>query len=197
MTTVSTKDVERAAVKAANQLIGEFRSNPYAYLFESDLQMDLAARLREALPGSLHVPGMRGSSAGYELRLVYTEYLSKIDVACLSPDRVASERFEPYGNWDLYLYEMPVHVGIELKYLKMGDRFDVSECLIDDAKLRRLGVTRHLVLGFVQSDALVQRFWGTKHSAVHRTELDGPQIPDLDAVYVASPTGLWQVRVDA
>ena len=104
--------IKKAIVQGVNELISKFNKNPYAYLYESDLQCELFGILRRATDSFGYV-----EVYGKQLALINTECKRRIDVACLDP--VRCKQVKPINNVD-ELWNLPLLFGIELKYVTGG-----------------------------------------------------------------------------
>src|SRR5207253_6767002 len=125
----------------------------------SDLRAVLLAKIRSRISEELHIPRTARDELPYRLCLVYSEYKKRIDVACLDPQKAVEVLPEPQKGFDTYIYDLPVLVGIEVKYRKMGDTFGFSTCLSDLEKLKKLRDVQHaFVLAFVQNADDVKDF---------------------------------------
>ena len=150
----------RAEVQeSVESIIQEFQDNPYAFLYEEDIRATLFCKLRNRIPGRRVVHGNGKPESEYCLRSIYCEYGGKIDIACLKSGQTEEHRAS-YKGFDTFIYNLPVEIGIELKYRKIGDNFMVDKALADHHKLVRLGVENALVLAFIQSEQDIDNFLG-------------------------------------
>ncbi len=133
------------------ELVSRFQEQPYTFLFESDLQAYLYASLRSRLSEHLEVHGSGNPEHTYKTGIVHTEYWKRIDIVCLDPESEQCSKIRIYKGSDLHIYELPILVGIELKYRKMGDIFGLSSCLADLKKLNDNIIQFLVVLGFLQN----------------------------------------------
>ena len=120
---MKTNEIESNIMYGINEVISEFQSNPYTYLFESDIQCAVFSALRKRLPLSIQIPAKKNDRQAYEVRLVYSEYKSKIDIVCLDSEAISHKNitdFHQYNGNDTYIYNLPLLAGIELKYSSMG-----------------------------------------------------------------------------
>ncbi len=187
----STKDVECAVLGSTNELVATFQAAPYAFLFESDLRAELLVRLRSRITHKLPVPRTVAGTPPYSLALVYSEYRHRIDIACLVPQNVKDAQRTQYKGLDTFIYALPVHIGIELKYRKMGDVFDFSSCDRDYRKLSGLSSTVQIpfVLAFVQDAEDLESFLVPSHRRMDPIQ----RILDFDSIYVITPTEIVPV----
>ncbi len=145
--------------EALRVVIGEFQENPYAFLFEEDIRASLFYEIRKRIPEEMTVTGTGAPEQTYRLRRVYCEYAKKIDIACLKPYSKAS--LTRHKGTDTFIYNLPVEIGIELKYRKIGDRFSLRESIQDYSKLKDNDVTYCLALAFVQDENGLPDFLGS------------------------------------
>lgn len=146
-------------LEALRVVTGEFQENPYAFLFEEDIRATLFHEIRKRIPEEMTVSGTGAPEQEYRLRRVYCEYNKKIDIACLKSDSKAS--LTRHKGTDTFIYNLPVEIGIELKYRKIGDRFSLQESIKDYNKLRNNDVTHCLALAFVQDENGLSDFLGS------------------------------------
>ena len=139
-----------------NAVIKDFQTNPYSFLYESDIKCALFSDLRKRICETVNVP--MTAERQYELDFIYTEYLERIDIVCLDPQRIAElnrASFSPNKRYDTYIYNLHILVGIELKYIWMGSKigFNILEqdCLKLSEKSPQLEKIRNwLALCFIQ-----------------------------------------------
>lgn len=193
-------EIKRAVIDSVNELIVEFQRSPYLFLYEEDLQATLFGKLRARLPGSMDLDRSGSGAFPYRLGWVYTEYNGRVDIACLDPERVWALARVPHKGFDTYIYNLPMWIGIELKYRKMGDRLTFESCLADLKKLRGHAgdIPVPFVLAFVQDQEDVHLFMN------QASELPGSvrwgagevaEVSELDAAYVVSPQAILRVAV--
>ena len=184
--------IEQAVSSSIFELIDEFQKSPYSFLYESDLQATLFAKLRTYLPEKVVVPGGGNPKDSYELAIVHTEYWKRIDIACIDLEKAAGVKPRPNGA-DLHIYDVQPLVGIELKYRKLGDRFGISACVADMDKLRSLGIGLPVVLGFVQNEADIPVFLSGYNP--HKVTKDLASKPNA-CISVIGPNSVWMVDVE-
>lgn len=191
--TISNDHTLKAVNSEVLKLIYLFQMNPFRYLYESDIQCDIFPRLREAIPGSLTIAGEGNPNHEYSVSVVNTEYLSRIDIACLDIDRSAHHEPRNHKGSDMHLYDIPVFTGIEIKYRKLGDRFGLDSCLSDLKKLQDLNIPHPVVLGFIQSESDVEAFFSNLPENIEYTEasFNAP----LTTINIVSPEHRWDVIV--
>jgi hypothetical protein len=173
------------------ELIDDFQIAPYTFLYESDLQATLFAKLRAALPELVLIPGAGNPLQKYKLAIVHTEYWKRVDVACIDVELASKIPLRLHCGSDIHIYEVPLLYGIELKYRKMGDRFDISSCLSDHAKLQGLNIEHSLVLGFVQNEAYMAKFL-LKIPGYRYIKVSGTKT--LGSINVIGPNSRWVIE---
>lgn len=184
--------IKIAALEAVNGVVGRFKRNPYNFLFEADLQADLLMQLRNKISGTVTVPRLSDPGGTYDLSLVYSEYGKRIDIVCLDAAQVPHrDELERFKGFDTYIYDLPVLIGIELKYLKMGDRFDFEACAMDYQKLKNLRVKFPLVLGFVQEEENVLPFLGAARADWWWEKTS--EVTGYNQVFVIAPKMMYAV----
>ncbi len=199
---LSRSKIRNRILESVVELIKQFQNSPYNFLYESDLQAILFTRLRSQIPDIFSIPrSSHGSMPAYQLGLVYSEYLSRIDVVCLDPESDYLRHPKPPKprRYDTYIYELPVYAGIELKYRKMGDQFGFDYCLADFGKLKELPVQFPITIGFIQSGGEDEKndFFATKPeswSIDNNITLDSLRRDELDfdnGIVVVSPNKIW------
>jgi len=191
--------MENQILHSINRIIEQFQKNPYQFLFESDIQCALFAELRKNIPEKFRIPSVTKEGLEYELELVYSEYRNKIDLVCLDLQRISFVNKQSHNGDDTYIYELPLLVGIELKYVIMGYlkvKDVISVVHADYQKLLKLDDIQHrLAICFLQNDngKKTTRFYESMQPS------DSPQsvqrIEKLDGKYVISPlSGIWQLK---
>lgn len=79
--------------------------------------------------------------------------------ACLDTSaNYTHSELKPHLGFNTYIYHLPILVGIEVKYRKMGDRFDFAAAARDLKKLHTIPVPHPLVLAFIQEEKDVLPF---------------------------------------
>lgn len=168
---VTTNDQAlQETLKSIRWLISEFQREPYHFLYESDLQAALMCDMRSRINTTIAVRRSAPSQPPYRLNLVSSEYSGvpsgkgvHIDVACIDIALAQKYPLKAPDDTDIYIYQLPVSVGVELKYCKMGDRplrsdWSFDACVADFTKLERLKLPHGIVLGFVQDDGVADTF---------------------------------------
>lgn len=200
---VRAEQIQNAVLASVNQLIAEFRPNPFRFLCEADLQAALFSSVRSKLDDDVPVKRAKpGGLPDYRVRPVAMEYRTfgksyKVDIACIDPDREVPAAASPCGRFDVHPFSLPLLVAVELKYLLMGYADDlVVKCDADRLKLTelqndpdRLRALRHgLVLGFIQDlDGDRSRF---RARCAELTRVEG--VTDLDGTYLISAEGVYR-----
>ena len=188
-------------VKSTNEYISEFRENPYHYLLERDIQCALFSKLRNRINQKILVKGI--NQPDYELNLINSEYLNSIDIACLDPEAInnLSSHDTPQENGkDLYIYHLPILLGIELKYIWMGQNRGVNIFLDDVVKFRKYNDVNNrlgewLSICFIQDEETVEKHL-LKLSSSH--SYDSVQnIGMLNEQYIVGPRNTYIVNTNA
>lgn len=193
---ITSDEIYQALVESIGETVEAFQKQPYRYLYESDLQADLFANSRKYLPHTINIKGTGQPSDSYDISIVHTEYASRIDLVCLDP--VASQFVEPkaHKGIDTYIYGLPVLVGVEIKYKKLGDKFGIEGCFSDLEKLDSLKKKKQcqiaIVLGFIQNEKDVDSFFDNCTDEWERKEvsLHSP----LGSINIFSPLRRWVVE---
>lgn len=187
----SNDQIQQKVTEMVLELIKEFQVAPYTFLYESDLQATLFAKLRTALPEPILIPGTGYPLQEYKLAIVHTEYWKCVDVACIDAEIASNVTQRLHGGCDIHIYEIPLLYGIELKYRKMGDRFNISSCFSDLAKLQDLKIKCPLILGFVQNDSYMDDFLFA--NPAYRF-IDISKTKNLGTINVIGPNSLWAIE---
>jgi hypothetical protein len=196
--------LEQAVLAASNDLVRSFQREPYNFLYESDLQSELFSRLRSRIDAQIEIPRSAvPAEKPYRVHPVCTEYptpAGRIDVVCLDPDRTPDSGRRRHKSFDVYVYELPILVAVELKYLKMGDVWNLfGACEEDRLKLRRLkddpdparAIGHGLVLGFVQNLATAGPEFARAMKQLGPELALRREVDDLDAVYFVTDDALF------
>ncbi|MCE9679384.1 hypothetical protein LZP69_09380 [Shewanella sp. AS1] len=174
------------------KFISLFQDNSFRYLFESDVQCELLSRLRQAIPGTLKIPGLGKPLQEYNISIVNSEYLNRIDIACLDIDKAAYHEMRNHKGFDMHLYDIPVYAGIEIKFRKIGDIFRLDSCLRDLEKLQKLNIPNPIILGFIQLESDVEAFFSHSPANICYTQVD--KDTPLSTVNIISPKRRWAVN---
>ncbi|MGR5367959.1 hypothetical protein ACWU37_21595 (plasmid) [Photobacterium damselae subsp. damselae] len=168
-----------------------FQSNPFRYLYESDIQSALFSRLRQAIPDTLRIAGGGNPLNEYEVSIVNSEYLSRLDIALLDVEKAPFHPVRNHKGFDIHLYDCPVFIGIEIKYQKLGDRMGLEACFRDMAKLRNLNIPTPIVLGFIQIESDVRLFFRNAPKTAHFREVNIDSA--IGGINIISPKRRWVV----
>ncbi len=168
-----------------------FQSNPFRYLYESDIQGELFSRLRQAIPDTLRIAGGGNPLNEYEVSIVNSEYLSRLDIALLDVEKVPFHPVRNHKGFDIHLYDCPVFIGIEIKYQKLGDRMALESCLQDMENLRNLKIPTPVVLGFIQTESDVRLFFRNAPETAHFREVNIDSA--IGGINIISPKRRWVV----
>lgn len=198
---MNSDSLTRHSLSAINSVIAGFQENPYTFLYESDIQSALFCTLRERINGSVEVPGTGGNK--YTLHLVYSEYLDKVDIVCIDPEKVRNldrSSLRPYKGYDTYIYSLPIFLGIELKYIWMGYKkgFDILER--DFLKLTKNSaqvgqIKNWVVLGFVQRNEEARSFLSDARSRCHLLLINS--VDHLNHIYIVTPNEIYAAQPES
>ena len=173
-----------------NAVIRDFQTNLYSFLYESDIKCALFSDLRKRICETVNVPMTAGGQ--YKLDLIYTEYLEKIDIVCLDPQGIAElsrASFSPNKGYDTYIYNLPILVGVELKYIWMGSKIGFNMLEKDCLKLSELEevkkVKNWLALCFIQRKEEAEPFIDNMKQTHEANEVVVAE--QLDTFYVVTP----------
>ncbi len=168
-----------------------FQSNPFRYLYESDIQGELFSRLRQAIPDTLKIAGGGNPLNEYEVSIVNSEYLSRLDIALLDVEKAPFHPVHNHKGFDIHLYDCPIFIGIEIKYRKLGDHMGLEACFRDMAKLRDLNIPTPVVLGFIQTESDVRAFFRNAPETAHfrKVNIDSA----IGGINIISPNRRWVV----
>lgn len=191
---ITNKAIVKFTEHSILAMIKEFQSGPYRFMYESDIQFSLASKMRSAIPEVIKVKGTGHPLAEYELAIVNTEYGSRVDISCLDVEQNAVIPPTHKGR-DIHVYQQPLLVGIEIKYLKLGDTFGFQKCIDDDKKLTKLNVPHRYVLGFIQNEQAVDLFFSGGDSSYQLTEIDFEELGPIGEFIVISPSRIWKVEL--
>jgi len=191
--TTSRDSIKTAVKTCIVELVYRFQKQPYAFLFESDLQAYLYARLCSQLSEPLEVHGSGNPEHTYKTGIVHTEYWRRIDIVCLDPESEQWSRIRTYKGSDVHIYELPILVGIELKYRKMGDIFGFSSCIADLEKLNVHKIQYPVALGFLQNRSYEDTFFSD--IPYRRDCIDVMDIDPFGSVHVISPGKVWKINI--
>ena len=127
--------IEVFAFSAVKKLIKEFQDNPFSFLYKTDLRSVLCSEMRNKLKEKILVPKTNGGY--YDPSPVYTDYLNKIDVACLYSEQI--EKIKPgdliqHKGYDTYIYDLPAYLGIVIRYFWMGAKSAHRDVILDHKK---------------------------------------------------------------
>ena len=189
---ISRDSIKKAVKTCIVELVHNFQSQPYSFLFESDIQAYLYASLRSRLSEPLKVHGSGNPENVYNTGIVHTEYWKRIDIVCLDPESEQWSKKRTFRGSDLHIYELPILVGIELKYCKMGDIFGLSSCIADLEKLNAHKIKYPVALGFLQNRSYEEAFFaGLSH------QYECIDVSDIDpfGFHVISPGKVWKIHI--
>ena len=181
-------------IKGIQRTIALFQKNSYAFLYESDIQATLFARLRMLLPETITIEGTGKPLFSYQIPIVNSEYGKKIDVVCLNVEQAQFQKIRIHKNCDMSMFDLPIHIGIEIKYRKQGDRSSLNECITDLRKLEKCEVDVPIVLGFVQNAEELEDFLSC--TDMHKKVLGINEIIPVTTtgIIVVSPENVWLIN---
>ena len=181
----------RNSLGAINSVIADFQTNPYTFLYESDLKCALFTALRQRISGNVLIPGTGGNQ--YVLDLIYSEYLDRIDIACIDPEEIEkldTSSLKQDKGYDTYIYSLPVFLGIELKYIWMGYKKGINILEQDYLKIAHNSVQiekikNWIVLGFIQRNEEADSFLNNVSN--HCSLLPLAAVEHLNKIYIVTP----------
>ncbi len=182
---------------SVNVVVSQFQENPYKFLYERDIQCALFSELRRGISETVSVP--RTGQCNYTLDLIYSEYGNKIDLVCLDHDAITKlgrENLPKSKSHDIYIYDLPILIAIELKYVMMGYNKGFNILEEDYKKISVLKrVKNSLALCFLQSDREAEDFYADMARQSSCTSIS--KIDCLNMVYAVSPTKIMMAKVPA
>ena len=165
---------------------------------ERDIQCALHAKLRNEINQQVNVVGVNQPT--YKLNLINSEYLNSIDLVCLDPSGIENlsienaKKKQEHGQ-DWYIYHLPVLLGIELKYIWMGQTRGVKIFTDDVKKLKEsTGVANWLSICFIQ-DKLTEEKHLLKLSK-HQTYKPVQRISDCNNQYIVGFKNTYLVNLN-
>ncbi|MBW1994645.1 MAG: hypothetical protein JRI77_09365 [Deltaproteobacteria bacterium] len=195
---MNSDSLTRHSLSAINSVIVGFQENPYTFLYESDIQYALFSALRERINGHVEVPGTGGNK--YTLHLVYSEYLDKIDIVCIDPEAIRNldtSSLKPHKGDDTYIYSLPIFLGIELKYIWMGNRNRFNILERDFLKLTKTSaqigkIKNWVVLAFIQRNEEAHPFLRDTHNQCRLLLLN--LVDHLNDIYIVTPNRIYAAQ---
>lgn len=189
------------SISAINSVIACFHENPYAFLYESDIQYALFSALRERIKGNVEIPGT--GDIKYTLHLVYSEYLDKIDIVCIDPEainKLDKSSLTPYKGYDTYIYSLPVFLAIELKYIWMGYKKGFNIIERDFLKLTKNStqiekIDNWVVLGFIQRNEEANFFLRDADNRGRLLLLNS--VDHLNDIYIVTPNEIYAAQLES
>ena len=166
-------------IKSINSFSIQFRDNVYNYLYESDVQSALFAKLREEINRDVDVDGIDNTKK-YKLNLIHTEYLQSIDICCLDFDAISpikeSKIYKSNNGHDDFIYQLPVLLAIELKFEKgergtkafLGTLKDKEKIINSDKKHI---IKKWICICFIQSEEVLKKH-ATNHYCPVKNRID-------------------------
>lgn len=183
-------------VNSINSFASQFRENLHDYLSEYDVQFALFAKLRNDVASYVDVDGI-GNNKKYKLNLIYAEYLQDIDICCLDMDEIRtiknSEIYKSNKGHDDFIYQLPVLLAIELKFIKGERGRNFLGVLKDEEKLKNADkkdrIKNYLCICFTQSEKITQRLIKSVPSGVAVSEV--VKIEKFNTSYIISPERIY------
>jgi len=190
-----TYSTENLVLDAINRFIPRFQENPFSFLLESDLQCAFFAELRSGIGDTVTVPSVTADNENYVLTPIYSEYgRHRIDLVCLDTDKISrkdASSFKPHRGKDTYIYDLPVLVGIEIKYVYMGYSKGFNILRDDYGKLCRIdNLPYKFAICFLQTNEIADVFLKDVQRNTAIQQLD--RITSLDGMYAVSPKTIVQ-----
>jgi len=176
------------SICAINSVIKNFQENPYNFLYESDIQCALFCALRNEITGHIKVPNTK--TVEHRLNLVYSEYLNKIDIVCLDPEAIVGLDPSLFRK-DTFIYNLPVFLGIELKYIWMHSNNGFNVLQNDYEKLTKIKETikNWMVLGFIQREKEIGPFIKDAKNYCQTIPLNS--VEHLNDIYIITPKEIY------
>lgn len=189
-------------LSSINSFVDDFQSNLFCYLYESDIQCALFAKLRRDINQHVNVIGVNEDN--YRLNLIYSEYLQAFDLCCLNPEEIIklskSDVLEEHKGHDDYIYYLlPLLVAIELKLIKGKRKGNFQSFLRDEEKLKKSihewhkgKISHWLSICYIHYDEVMD-FHIDSLQSTHNIEVV-TSIDDLDCSYAVTPTKTYRIK---
>lgn len=177
--------IAESVVVASNAITRQFQNAAFDFLYEADIQAALFALLRALITDVVEIPSLTKGKPAYKLQVVYSEYNHRIDIACIDPIAAKNKERKAHKGLETYIYNLPVSVGIEIKYGTMGKPINFDDCLGDLKKLQVLEVAVPHVMGFIQETADVDKFMASVPAGWCFTNAE--KVSGLGQIYIVTP----------
>ena len=179
-------------LNSINSFVSLFREDLYGYLLESDVQSSLFEKLIKDIDLYIDVEGIRDKKI-YKLNLIYSEYLQWFDICCLNIEEIEVIKDSPiyalHKGHDDFIYQLPVLLAIELKFIKGNRPGNLQKFIQDEEKIMnseyRDRIKNYLSICFIQNQKIAEFHIDNKPSEYKIDEVD--KIEQLDISYVISP----------
>jgi len=179
-------------VNSINSFVSLFRKDVCNYLLESDVQASLFTKLRKDIDLYIDVDGISEEKT-YKLNLIYTEYLDRFDICCLNIEDIQaiknSHIYTHNKGHDDFIYQLPVLLAIELKFIKGLRAGNILGVIKDEEKINNSGfrdrIKNYLCMCFIQNQQVAEFHIENIPSGYMVSEVD--EIEKLDISYVISP----------
>lgn len=125
------------------------------------MQSTLFAKLRKDIDLYVDVEGIRNKKI-YKLNLIYSEYLQWFDICCLNMEEIEVIKDSPIyalnKGHDDFIYQLPVLLAIELKFIKGSQTGNLQKFIQDEEKIMNSGyrdrIKNYLTICFIQSQEI-------------------------------------------
>ena len=139
---LESNDMQRIILETVNEFVfSDFQDNnyPFHYLYEADIQAHLACKISQRIKNQIIFSVLPDKDKKYSLTPITREYPlgMRHDIVCINPFKL-----QQYVNWKLeegkpfkfsqIMWELPLLVGIEIKYSLFGYTLHINESGNDD-----------------------------------------------------------------
>jgi len=198
--------IKDAIREGINEFICQhFFKNPFNYLYERDIQSHLFCILRKKVSEEYPISIINESKKtsiqvkNYLLNLIYTEYSqNKIDLVCLDPNKaIGLQAYKASTGINIDqdpLWDQPLLLGMEIKYIKPGYEKNYQVFKKDIEKMKDYKKTRknysskfeYCVLSFMLEP-------GRLVDTIKKLAAPVNKIEQFDAAYVIADETIYQV----
>jgi hypothetical protein len=134
-----------------------------------------------------------GVEKAYKLNLIYSEYLHKIDICCLDMDKISAKKdsgiYKHNKGHDDFIYQLPVLLAVELKFIKGERTGNFFGAIKDEEKIKtackKVGIENYLCLCFIQSQTIANLHIKNMPSEFKIEPVDNIEKPNIS--YVITP----------
>jgi len=184
-------------VESINAFSLEFKKEPYSYLLENDIQCALFAKLRKDINQHVDVVGINEDK--YQLNIINSEYLDRFDICCLNKEKISkikrADVIQNKGNDD-YIYQLPVLLAIELKFIWARQRrsFDIFTSDVNKIEQSQFKekVDYWLSICFIQTKNAMD--WQLENSNKDYLISEIATIERLNTSYIVSPKATYKLE---